>query len=92
MHDDRAYVVGVRLEGGDFLGGVVVVDAELEVVTAADDPVLAGYEASRADGNIGQFEGFDDCLGGRVSVDGEGGQGKVVYLSLVRPDVGMAVV
>lgn len=60
---DGADVVRVGLEGGDFLGGVVVVDAELEVVAAADEPVFARDEAARADGDVGQFEGLDDGLG-----------------------------
>ena len=63
MYSYRADIVGVCFEGGDFLAGVVVVDAELEVIAAADDPVLAGDEAAGADGDVGELEGFDDGLG-----------------------------
>lgn len=61
VHGDTADVVWVRLEVGDFLRGVVVEDAELEVVAAADDPVLAGDEAASAHGDVGQLEGLDDA-------------------------------
>ena len=62
VDDDGADVVGVRLEGGDLLRGVVVVHAELEVIAATHDPVLARDEAAGADGDIGELEGLDDCL------------------------------
>ena len=61
---DGTDVVGVGLEGGDLLGGIVVIDAELEVITTADDPVLAGNEAAGSDGDIGELESLDDGLGG----------------------------
>lgn len=71
-------VIGVGLEGGNLLGGVVVVDTELEVITTADDPVLTGDEAAGSDGDIGELEGLDDGLGGvgpDVDVAGvEGGE------------------
>ena len=50
---DGADVVRVGFEGGDFFAGVVVVDAELEVVAAADEPVFAGDETAGADGDVG---------------------------------------
>lgn len=59
---DRSDIVGVGLKGGDALGGVVVVDAQLKVVRTADDPVLPRYEATGADRDIGKLEGFDDLL------------------------------
>lgn len=62
VYDNRSDVVGVCFEGGDLLGGVVVVDTELEVVAAADDPVLAGDETAGSDGDICEFERFDDLL------------------------------
>ena len=62
VNGDGSDVVGVGLEGGDLLGGVIVVDTELEVVGAADDPVLSGNEAAGSDRDIGQLEGFDDLL------------------------------
>lgn len=63
MHGDTADVVRVGFEVCDFLRGVVVEDAELEVVAAADDPVFAGDEAACAHGHVGEFEGFDDAAG-----------------------------
>lgn len=32
MYDDSSDVVWVRFEGGDFLGSVIVVDSELEII------------------------------------------------------------
>lgn len=58
----RANVVRMRLEAGDLLGGVVVVDTKLEVIGAANDPVLARNEATGADGDIGELESLDNCL------------------------------
>ena len=59
MDNNGANVVGVGFEGGDLLGGVVVVDADLEVIRATDDPILAGNEAPCTNGYIGKFECFD---------------------------------
>lgn len=63
MNGNGADVVGVSLEGGDLLGRVVVVDSKLEIIGAANDPVLSRDEATGADGNIGELEGLDDLLG-----------------------------
>ncbi len=87
MDNNGADVVGVGFEGCDFFGGVVVVDAELEVVASADDPVFAGDEAAGADGDVGEFEGFDDLLN---IVSGVGGREGQIYLCLVGPDIDMA--
>ena len=62
MDDERANVVRVRLERRDLFRGVVVVDAELEVVGTAGDSVLAGNEAPCPEGDIGEFECFDNGL------------------------------
>lgn len=62
VHDNGSYVVGMRFEGRDLLGGVVVVYSELEVITSAHNPVLAGHEATSANGDIGELEGLDDAL------------------------------
>jgi hypothetical protein len=59
---NTANVVGVRFEGGDLLGRIVVVDAKLEVIATANDPIFAGDEAAGADGDVCEFEGFDDLL------------------------------
>lgn len=50
------------LEGCDLLGGVVVVDTKLEVIGAADNPVLPRNKSTGTNGDIGEFEGFDDRL------------------------------
>lgn len=50
------------LELRDLLGGIVVEDTDLKVVRAYDNPVLAGNEATGADGDIGNLERFDDRL------------------------------
>ena len=62
MNDDGANVVGVGFELGDLLGGVVVVDSDLEIVGPADNPVLASNETASSYGDIGQLEGFDNSL------------------------------
>lgn len=56
---DRTNVVGVSLEGRDLLGGVIVVDAQLEVIRSANNPVLAGNEATGSYGDIGELECFN---------------------------------
>lgn len=52
----------MSLEGCDLLGGIVVIDSQLEVIRTADDPILARNEASSPNRDIGEFEGFDNCL------------------------------
>ncbi len=63
MYGNGSDVVGVGLEGGDFLGGVVVVHTQLKVVRATDDPVLPGDEAASSDGDVRQLESLDYLLG-----------------------------
>jgi len=53
---DRANVVGVGLEHVDPLEGVVVEDADLHVVGAGDDPVLAGDEFGGANWRLADLE------------------------------------
>ncbi len=62
MDSNGSDIIGMRLEAGDLLAGVVVVDAELEVIAATDDPILAGDEAAGAHGDVGELEGLDDAL------------------------------
>lgn len=52
----------MSFEGGDLFGGVVIVHTELEVIRTADNPVLPRNESTGADGDIGEFECFDDGL------------------------------
>jgi hypothetical protein len=52
----------MRLEGCDLLACVVVVDSQLEVIAAANNPVLARNEAACSYRNIGKFEGLDNRL------------------------------
>lgn len=63
MDHDRADVIWVCLEGCDLLARVVVVDAQLEVIAAAYNPVLARNEAASSYGDVGKFECLDDGLG-----------------------------
>src|SRR5689334_5073252 len=63
MHCNTADVIWVCLKVCYFLACVVVEDAKLEVIAAADDPVLAGDEAAGAHGDVRQFEGLDDAAG-----------------------------
>ena len=70
MHSDGTNVVGMRLEACDFLGCIVVVHADLEVIRTAYDPILAGNETTRTNRDICEFECFDDCFcGKRPDVD-----------------------
>ena len=56
-------VVRVRFEGRNLFVRVVVEDAELEVVGAGDEPVLAGDEADAADRYFCDLEGLDQRAG-----------------------------
>lgn len=63
MHNDRPNIVRVSFEGSNFLGGIVVEYAQMKVVGANHKPVLAGDEAARANGHIGDLKGLDETLG-----------------------------
>ena len=62
MNHNGADVIGVGFEGGDLLRGIVVVYSELEVIAAADNPVLARNEATRSYRDICKFECLYYCL------------------------------
>lgn len=62
VHCDGTNVIRMRLKRGNLLGGVVIVDAKLEVIGTADNPVLASDETTGSYRDIGEFEGFDDRL------------------------------
>lgn len=62
MYDNGANVVRMSFEGGDLLGSIVIVDSNLEVIRAADDPVLAGDKSTSSNGDIGELECLDDRL------------------------------
>ena len=60
MNCNRSNIIWMRLERGYLFGGIVVVDAKLEIIGTADDPILAGNEAPSSYGDIGEFKGFDN--------------------------------
>lgn len=62
MDDNNPDVIWMRLKSRDLLRGVVIIHSELEIIRAASNPVLTCYEATSANGNIGDFEGFDNRL------------------------------
>ncbi len=62
MDDNASNVVWMRFEGGDLLGGVVVVDSQLKVIRATYDPILTSDETASADRDICELEGFDNGL------------------------------
>ena len=62
MNDNGADIVRMSFEGGNLLGGVVVVDAKLEIVRTAYYPVLAGNETACSYRDVGEFESFNDGL------------------------------
>lgn len=59
MHSDRPDVVRVGLEGLFFGQSVVVVDSNVGVVRARNNPLLAGDEARRSDREVGGLEAAD---------------------------------
>ncbi len=63
VNDNGSDIVGMRLERRNLFRGVVVVDTELKVVGAADNPVLARNEATGTDRKVGQFERLNRALG-----------------------------
>jgi hypothetical protein len=63
MHNDRTDIVGMSFKRRDLLRGVVVEDAEMEVVGTNHEPVLSGDEAASADRDVGDLEGLDEGLG-----------------------------
>lgn len=63
VNDNGANVIRMSFEGGDFLGGIVVIDSYLEIVGAADDPILASNKAPRTDRDICKLERLDNSLG-----------------------------
>lgn len=62
MNDNGTDVVGMSFEGCNFLGGIIVVDSNLEIIGAAHNPILAGNKSTCSYGNICELEGFDNCL------------------------------
>ena len=59
MNSQTSDVIWVRLERSDLLVRVVVEDAELEVVGAGNEPVLAGDEADAADRYFCDLKGLN---------------------------------
>lgn len=49
-------------EGGDLLGGIVIVYPQLVIIGSAHDPILPSNEPSSSDRDIGEFECLDDRL------------------------------
>ena len=90
MDCQTANVVGVSLQRGDLLARVVVEDAEVKVVRAADEPITSGDETHAAYGHFSHFERLDDRLpsgnvvGGSVGTREEGaGEQSTVALTPV---------
>lgn len=94
MNGNGTDVIRVSFEGGNLLGGVIVIDAELEVVRTADNPVLARNESTGTNRNIGKLECFDDGLRKecQFALLRERPFGARTYLCLVRPNVNMTAV
>lgn len=62
VDNDGADVVRVGFERRNFLGRVVVVYPQLEIIGATNNPILSGNEAPGSDRDIGEFKGFDNGL------------------------------
>ena len=76
-------------EGSNLLGGIIVVDSELEVIGPADDPILACDETTCPYRNIGELECLDNGLETVREAILHVVQ-KCSYLRFVGPNVGMA--
>lgn len=62
MDGDSTNVVGMGLKRGNLLRGVVVVYSHLEVIGAANNPILSGDESTGTHGDICELKGLDDLL------------------------------
>ena len=62
MDNNGADIVRVCFEGRYLFRSIVIVDANLEVIGATDDPVLSRYEAASSYRDIGEFKCFDNGL------------------------------
>lgn len=62
MHSQASNIVRMRFNSSNLLPGVVVEDAEVKIVGAADKPVSARDETYATNGYFRHFEGFDDRL------------------------------
>ena len=82
MYNNGANVIRVSFELSDLFGCVVVVDSDLEIIGPTDDPILASDEATSSYRDVGELEGFDDCLQ-RVNDLSPLGALSKVYLSFV---------
>lgn len=67
-HDTRSgvnckasYIVRVGLKRDNLLVGVVIEDAQLEVVRASNEPVFSGDELDTANWDGGDLKGLDEC-------------------------------
>lgn len=62
MNHNGTDIVWMCFEGGDLFRSVVVVNAQLEVIGATDDPILARNEPASSNGDICEFKGLDNGL------------------------------
>ena len=46
MNDNGAYVVRMGFKGGDSFRGIVIIDSDVEIIGAANNPILPRYEAA----------------------------------------------
>jgi hypothetical protein len=52
-------IIRMSLEAGDLFRRIVIDDAQLKVVRASNDPVLASHETTGTDGHIGELKRLD---------------------------------
>lgn len=62
MNNDGSDIVRMSFEGGDLFGGIVIVNSQLEVIGAANNPVLTCNKTTSADRYICKLKGLDNCL------------------------------
>ena len=62
MDNNGADVVRMSFERGDFLRGIIIIDADLEIIGSTNNPILAGDKSPCSNGNIGELESLDNRL------------------------------
>ena len=85
MNNDGSDIVRMSFKGGDLFGSIVVVHPQLEIVRAADDPILARNEAPSTNWYICKLKSLKNCLLRREHSDQA--VDDPTHLCFKRPDV-----
>lgn len=63
MHSNGANIVWMCLKGCHLFRGVIIVNAQLEIIGTGDNPILPCDKATSTDGDVGELKRLDDGLG-----------------------------